>query len=158
MELKNFRAVIPLFILRTAIGWLFLHEGFYKLFTRGWTAQYFLAQSKGPLQGFFQIILQNEFFLTLTNKGVIFLLILIGIFLVLGIWERLAATMGMVLLLFFYLAYPPFGGPSSMLAEGNYLIIDKNIIILLSLWVISILRPGQWIGLNKIVFNNRSNS
>src|SRR5690554_4759994 len=134
MELKNTKQAIPLFLLRIAIGWLFLHEGLYKLVTPGWTAQYYLAQSEGPLQGFFQWIINSEFLTALSNHGVVILLMVTGALLILGLFERIAAVTGMVLLVFFYLSYPPFGDLSDVLAEGNYLLVDKNLIMFLALW------------------------
>lgn len=151
MELKNSKEAVPLFLLRTAIGWLFLHEGLYKLVTPGWTAQYYLAQSEGPLQGVFQWIINSEFLTSVSNHGVVFLLIITGVLLMLGLFERIASVAGMVLLVFFYLSYPPFGDLSDVLAEGNYLVVDKNLIIFLALWVVWQFRPGQFLGLNRFI-------
>jgi len=151
MILQNIKQAVPLFILRISIGWLFLHEGLYKLFTPGWTAQYYLAESEGPLQGVFQWIASSELLTTVANYGVVFLLILSGILLLLGFMERFASVAGMVLLLFFYLAYPPFIETSSMMAEGNYLLVDKNFIMFWALWVVWMFRPGVRLGLDRLL-------
>ena len=151
MEQKNHKQVLPLFILRTAVGWLFLHEGLSKLFTPGWTARYYLAQSEGPLQSFFQWVISGDTLVAFANYGVITLLIISGLLLITGFMERIAAVIGMVLLIFFYLAYPPFGDLSNVMAEGNYLIVDKNFILLIVLWVIYRYRPGQYLGLNRLI-------
>lgn len=149
MEIKNNGRFLPLFILRVAIGWLFLHEGLYKLFTPGWTAQYYLAQSEGPLQGLFQWMTASETLTVIANYGVVILLIATGLLLMTGFLERLACALGMILLLFFYLSYPPFGELSDVMAEGNYLIVDKNMILFLVLWVIWKIRPGKQWGLDR---------
>ncbi|MFW5754051.1 MAG: DoxX family membrane protein [Marinilabiliaceae bacterium] len=154
MILQNIKKTLPLFVLRTAIGWLFLHEGLYKLITPGWTAQYYLAESEGPLQGLFQWIVSSEFLTTIANYGVVFLLILAGILLLTGFLERIAAVVGMLLLVFFYLAYPPFSETSSMMAEGNYLLVDKNFIMFLALWVIWQFRPGISLGLDRLLVSS----
>lgn len=150
MEISNNKKIVPLFILRVAVGWLFLHEGLYKLFTPGWTAQYYLAQSEGPLQGLFQWMISSEVITAIANYGVVILLIATGLLLVIGFLERLASVTGMVLLVFFYLSYPPFGEISDVMAEGNYLIVDKNMIMFLVLWVIFNLRPGKYLGVDRL--------
>lgn len=155
MDLRTTKQAIPLFILRTAIGWLFLHEGLYKLFTPGWTAQIYLAQSEGPLQSLFQWVISNDLLIAISNYGVVFLLIATGALLMTGLFERIASISGMVLLVFFYLSYPPFADISSVLAEGNYLLVDKNFIMFWALWIIWQFRPGMFLGLNRLVCNKK---
>ena len=157
MILQNVKRTIPLFVLRTAIGWLFLHEGLYKLMTPGWTAQYYLAESEGPLQGLFQWIISYELLTNLANYGVVILLILSGVLLLTGFFERLAAVAGMILLIFFYLAYPPFSETASVMAEGNYLLVDKNFIMFWALWVVWQFRPGLQLGLDRLVVKSKPN-
>lgn len=154
MILRNTKQVIPLFILRTAIGWLFLHEGLYKLFTPGWTAQFYLAQSEGPLQPFFQWVISSDFLTAVSNYGVVFLLIATGALLMAGLFERVAAVAGMVLLVFFYLSYPPFAELSDVMSEGNYLVVDKNFILFWALWVVWQFKPGRYLGLDNLVCRN----
>ena len=155
MELKNIKQAIPLFILRVAIGWLFLHEGLYKLFTPGWTAQYYLSQSGGPLQPVFRWVISSDVLTTVSNYGVVFLLIAVGVMLITGLFERIAAIIGMVLLAFFYFSYPPFGDISSVMAEGNYLIVDKNFILFWALLVVREFHPGLYLGLDRLVCKKR---
>jgi thiosulfate dehydrogenase [quinone] large subunit len=151
MEIKNSSQFLPLFVLRTAVGWLFLHEGLYKLLTPGWTAQYYLAQSEGPMQPFFQWVIGSETLVAISNYGVVALLIATGVLLMLGLLERIACVTGMVLLVFFYFSYPPFGEVSDVMAEGNYLIVDKNMIMFLVLWVVWKLRPGKKWGVDRLM-------
>ncbi|MFO7999789.1 MAG: DoxX family membrane protein [Marinilabilia sp.] len=156
MILQNIKQAVPLFVLRTAIGWLFLHEGLYKLITPDWSAQYYLSESEGPLQWLFQWIISSDFLTTVSNYGVIFLLILSGLLLLTGLFERIAAVAGMVLLVFFYLSYPPFSETSNAMAEGNYLLIDKNFILFVALWVVWQFRPGLYLGLDRLIATVRS--
>lgn len=156
MILENIKKTLPLFVLRTAIGWLFLHEGLYKLITPGWTAQYYLAESEGPLQWLFQWIISSELLTTIANYGVVVLLILAGLLLLTGFLERIAAVVGMVLLVFFYLSYPPFSETSSMMAEGNYLLVDKNFIMFWALWVVWQFRPGMQLGFDRLLARKTS--
>ncbi len=149
MEKNKTGQLLPLFVLRTAVGWLFLHEGLYKLFTPGWTAQYYLAQSEGPLQPFFQWVIESEMLTAISNYGVVALLVATGVLLLTGFLEHIACAAGMVLLVFFYLSYPPFGDISDVMAEGNYLIVDKNMIMFLVLWVVWKFRPGRYWGLDR---------
>ena len=43
-------------IVRIAVGWHFLFEGFSKLFAQGWTAKYFLEGSNSFMAGFYHAL------------------------------------------------------------------------------------------------------
>jgi len=54
-----------------------------------------------------------------------------------GLFTRLAAGSGIVLLLLYYFAYPPFGDQSAgVVSEGHYWIINRNLIEVLVLMII----------------------
>ena len=127
-ELTGFK-LYGLTILRIAIGWHFLYEGISKLFTPGWTSAEFLLLSNWAFSGFFHGIAGNPAALGIADFLVVWGLILIGLVLFLGLFDRIAALAGMVLIALFWLANPPltaldFGLPR----EGNYLIVDKNLV------------------------------
>jgi thiosulfate dehydrogenase [quinone] large subunit len=78
-------------------------------------------------------------------------LLLIGAALMLGLWTRLAAVGGILLLALYYLAYPPFvGSPVPEQIEGAYLIVNKNLVELLALAVVVVL-PAASMGLDGIL-------
>jgi hypothetical protein len=78
-------------------------------------------------------------------------LTLIGIALILGIFTRLASWSGVLLLLMYYLAYPPFGGFSyGAPSEGSYLFVNKNLIELCTLAMLAMTGSGTFFGLDSL--------
>jgi uncharacterized membrane protein YphA (DoxX/SURF4 family) len=112
-------------ILRTAIGWHFLYEGVSKLIIPGWSSYAYLANSTGPLSGIYHSMASSAALLKVIDVMNIYGLILIGIALFIGIFSRLAAIAGTVLLTLYYFAYPPFGTSLFNAAEGHLFIVDK---------------------------------
>jgi len=79
-------------------------------------------------------------------------LVAVGIGLVAGCFTRLAAVIGAVLLLSFFLAMPPLPYlPESPKAEGHYLYINKNIIEMFALLALAFLPTGRWAGLDGLL-------
>jgi uncharacterized membrane protein YphA (DoxX/SURF4 family) len=73
--------------------------------------------------------------------------------LLLGLLTPIAALAGAVLLAMFYLAMPPWPGlPVPPNVEGNYWIVNKNLIELLACLVIAATPNGLWIGLDALLF------
>jgi thiosulfate dehydrogenase [quinone] large subunit len=80
-------------------------------------------------------------------------LILIGLGLILGVFTRLAAVSGIVLLSFYYLSHPPLAGLGYIIpSEGNYLIVNKTLIEVFALWVLYLFPTGKWIGIDRFIF------
>jgi len=130
--------------LRIAIGWHFLYEGIAKIFTPNWSSVSYLLNSTGPLAGLFHGLANNQFLVYFADYTIIFGLIIIGIALFLGVSTRLAAYTGAGLLFLFYASNPPLTvNPIGYGVEGHYLIINKNLIELLTLIVIALM-PGSW--------------
>ena len=127
-----------LVFLRVAIGWHLLYEGIVKLLTPEWTSAAYLEISRWIFSGFFQWIAGTPTVLQIVDQINIWGLILIGLALMLGCFTRGAAISGMVLLGLSYLANPPFVGLDfGIPAEGNYLIVDKNLVEIIALLVIA---------------------
>ena len=140
-----------LVILRLLIGWHFLYEGMIKLFNPAWTAKGYLSGATGPFQGIFQS-LAGESMIGVIDIVNIAALIVVGLGLILGFWTRLSAIIGIVLLAFYYLSYPPFPwveqvGP----VEGTYLIINKNLIEIMALFVLVKFPTAQYFGLESLL-------
>ncbi len=139
-----------LVLLRIAIGWHFLFEGFSKLFTPGWTSADYLETSRWIFAPVFHWIAETPSVLTAVDVINVWALILVGLFLMLGLFTRVSALAGMVLLFLYYVAHPPFvkldfGLPT----EGNYMIIDKNFIEFLALGVLAFIPTGKFMGLDS---------
>jgi thiosulfate dehydrogenase [quinone] large subunit len=78
-------------------------------------------------------------------------LMLIGLALVLGLWTRLSALLGVLLIGLYYVANPPFVGLRGVTMEGNALIINKNLIEIVALLAILMARRGATYGLDNII-------
>jgi len=126
-------------ILRIIIGWHLLHEGIVKL-SGEWSAESFLMGSWGLFSGLFQWMASQSAVLEIVNFLNVWGLILIGLGLFLGIFARIAAYSGILLLFLYYVAYPPF--------HGNELLVNKGLIELVSLVILvifpSTLNIGLW--------------
>lgn len=132
------KLMITLF--RVAIGWHFLYEGISKLMSGSWTATGYLAKATGPFAGFYHSLSASETAMSIIDPMNMAGLVLIGLGLFLGVFIRLSAVSGVLLLLLYYFAYPPFGGDIFGSAEGNLYIVNKNLIEALALLVIFFLK------------------
>ena len=112
-------------VLRMAVGWHFLYEGISKLVISNWSSYSYLANSTGPLSGFYHWMAASPNLLKVIDILNIYGLILIGIGLFIGIFARIAAISGALLLTLYYFAYPPFGASLFNIGEGHLFIVDK---------------------------------
>lgn len=142
-----------LVLLRLAIGWHFLYEGLVKLVTSSWSSSGFLMDSKGFMAPLFKSVASDAETLHIVDLLNEWGLILIGLGLILGLFTRLAAVAGMILLLFYYLSHPPFIGLGYALpSEGSYFIVDKVMIEFLALGVLLVFPTGKIIGIDRLIF------
>jgi len=145
-----------LVILRVAIGWHFLYEGIVKLLNPNWSSLGYLMDSQGLFAGMFHSIAGNPALLNVMDFINMWGLILIGAGLIVGLFTRIASIAGIVLLAFYYLSHPAtIGANFAMPTEGNYLWINKNLIELLTLWVIALFPTWKTIGLDRFLFNKK---
>jgi len=127
-----------------ALGWHFLFEGISKLFVVNWSAASFLSHSTGPFSGFYHWLGSSDAILNIIDPVNIAALILIGIGLFLGIAIRLSSLSGILLLVLYYFAYPPFGGTLLSGTEGNLFIVNRNLIEAVALAVLMFLPEKGW--------------
>ena len=118
---------IGLTVLRVLVGWHFLFEGLSKLASPGWSSASYLMESKWLLSGFFHWIVSSSTALNVTDFINIWGLILIGLGLFIGLFTRLASISGILILLLYYIANPPFA-ESTMPGYGHFFIVNINII------------------------------
>ncbi len=149
--------VFALAVLRIAIGWHFLFEGISKLFTPTWTSADFLLLSNWIFAGFFHWIAGNSALLGIADGVVTWTLIVIGLSLILGLLDRAASVAGMALIALFWLANPPltgldFGVPH----EGNYLIVDKNLVEFFALLVLCLFPTGRYFGIDHFFYRKNA--
>jgi len=96
-------------VIRAAIGWHFLYEGISKLFAGNWSAASYLNNTYGFLSGFYHWMVASPGRLEVVNFLNVWGVILIGLALFIGLFARWASLAGVLLLVFYYFTYPPFG-------------------------------------------------
>lgn len=144
-------------LLRLFVGWHFMFEGLIKILTPGWTAKGYLMSAQGFLAPFFNW-LGSDSMINISDTLTALALITVGLTLLLGLWEKTGAFVGIGMLAFFYLAHPAWPGiPASGPAEGNYFIVNKNLVELAALGVLAYFPTGHLLGLS-LFFNQRSAS
>ena len=144
--------LIAITVLRVFVGWHFLYEGLTKLTAPSWSAAGYLKQARGPLAEQFRWLATQPNMLANADLVTMWGLTLVGLFLILGLFTRLASLAGIGFILLFYLATPPFIGYFySIPSEGSYLIVNKNLVELCALVVILVTRSGLFAGLDRIV-------
>ena len=131
----NWEKIIITFF-RVTIGWHFLYEGVSKLVIGNWSAAGYLSNSTGPFSAFYQWMGSSEGLMNIIDPANIVALILIGFGLFIGLAIRLSSVSGVVLLMLYYFAYPPFGGSLLGPVEGDLYIVNKNLIEALALIVL----------------------
>lgn len=141
-----------LIILRIILGWYFLYEGIIKLIGSGWSAESYLNGTSSFLSGLFHWMASNSAVMEAVDFLNIWGLILIGLGLFLGFFARTAVYAGILLLSFYYIAYPPLQGYNfGIPQEGHYLLVDKNFIILVTLVVLALFPRTLNIGLLSLL-------
>jgi len=134
----------PIFLLRIALGWLFLYAGLTKIMNPEWTAAGFLNNAEN-FQGVF------SWFGSASNIGWVDFLnqwgqFLIGLGLITGTLTRLSSFFGIILMALYYL--PDLNFP--YIGEHGY-IVDEHLIYALSLLVLVQLNAGQYFGFDKLL-------
>ncbi|MGF1638064.1 MAG: DoxX family membrane protein [Cyclobacteriaceae bacterium] len=142
-----------LVMLRVLIGWHFLYEGLTKVSKAGWSSAGYLLDSKGWFAGIFHWMAESPGILKTIDVINVWGLVFIGLALMIGLFSRLAAVGGMLLLAMYYLSHPPlvgleFGAPG----EGTYLLVNKNLIELFALAVLFVLPTSHIIGLDRFFY------
>jgi thiosulfate dehydrogenase [quinone] large subunit len=137
---------VSLFLLRVSMGWLFLYAGITKVADASWSAESYI---KGAtlFPGFFGYLLQPGVLpkVNLLNEWG---LVLIGAALILGVFVRIAAPLGALLMLLYYipLLAPPYTHPN----PHSY-IVDEHVIYIFALLALAALNAGRVWGLGNRV-------
>ncbi|MDH5399802.1 MAG: DoxX family protein [Cyclobacteriaceae bacterium] len=136
--------------LRIFIGWHFLYEGLLKLFNPGWSAKGYLLSAEGIFGSVFRW-LGSDSMIQIVDVLTLVILIFVGLSLVLGYFAKIGALAGMAMLAFFYLSHPAFPGIDPGPAEGNYFIVNKNLIELVALGVVWCFPSSVYFGLEGLL-------
>lgn len=142
--------------LRVLIGWHLLYEGVSKLLNPYWSSAAYLLDSKWIFSSLAKAIVSNPTLLTITDYINMWGLTICGLCLLLGIFSRYGALGGMVLIALYYLFAPPFIGLEyARPGEGSYIIVNKNIIEVLALFVLYHFPTSHLIGLDRLLFGSK---
>lgn len=148
--------ICALTILRVLIGWHFLYEGLVKVYTPGWTAKNYLLNSVGPFSSFFKSIAQSSQTLNIADTLNEWGLILIGVSLFIGLFSKLSSFFGIALLAFYYLSYPPLAELGiENYVEGNYWIVNRNLIEMAALLVLIVFPSSNITGIDRFIFKQK---
>ena len=141
-----------LILLRVLIGWHFLYEGVAKLMDPGWSSASFLLESKWIFAPIFHFMATTPAILGFVDFMNMWGLTAIGLGLIAGCCTRLSSIAGMLILLLYYVCTPPLIGMTySVPTEGSYLIVNKNLIEMVSLGVLFLFPTGNIIGLDRLL-------
>jgi thiosulfate dehydrogenase [quinone] large subunit len=145
----NTMQLTALVILRMMIGWHLMYEGLTKLIDPYWSSSGYLLASSWS---WFVMLADNSLILSIVDFINIWGLILIGFCLIAGLFSRTSTIAAMVLLFLYYMSNPPFIGITMLMPmEGNYLIINKTLIEIAALFVLTVYPTGQHLGLDLFV-------
>ena len=151
---KN-NVTLTITLLRILVGWHFLYEGIVKIYNPDWTAYGYLATAQGPFKPFFNLMLGEDIlpWINILNMAA---LSIVGITLILGVYERLGAIIGLGLLAIYYLAQPSFPGLAQVNVEGNYWFVNKNLIELVVCVLLFQFPTGHYFGLSNLKKQSKS--
>ncbi|MFS4417984.1 DoxX family protein [Maribacter sp. 2307ULW6-5] len=146
MHAKDKKITTTVTVLRILIGWHFLYEGVVKLYDPSWTAYGYLASAQGPFKPLFNLMLGDGVLPWINNLNMA-ALVIVGITLLFGLYERVGALVGIGLLAMYYLAHPSFPGLPQVNVEGNYWFVNKNLIEMVACILLFLYPTGQYFGL-----------
>jgi uncharacterized membrane protein YphA (DoxX/SURF4 family) len=140
-----------LVFLRIAIGWHFLYEGVTKIFMDSWSAAPYLTGSRWLFAPVFHWMASSPTIISIVDFMNIWGMVLIGLGLMIGLLSRWASAAGALLLLFYFLAYPPIPGYTvGVPVEGSYLWVNKTFIEFIVLIVFAFISPEYIPGIDRI--------
>jgi uncharacterized membrane protein YphA (DoxX/SURF4 family) len=142
-------------LVRIFLGWHFLYEGIVKLFNPGWSSASYLMESKWLFSGFFHWLISNTTTLGIVDFLNTWGLIVIGLCLFIGLFTRIAAILGAIMLLMYYVASPPFVY-SSLPSTSHFYIINYNLIEALVLLGLASFPKDYFWGVQRFLLINHS--
>ncbi len=85
-----------------------------------------------------------------SDKQVMWGLIILGVMLIIGLGTRVAAVLGAVMLMMFYMVMPPWPGVPQPPGPEHAFIVNKNMIEAIALLAIAALPTGSWFGIDAL--------
>lgn len=123
------------------------------MFTPNWSAYGYLIDSKGIFASLFVNLAENPEMLSMANFINTWGLTLVGLSLVLGLFTNIGYVGAICFLLLYYLSHPPLLFAEYILpAEGSYLWVDKNLILMVTMVVLLLFPTSKIIGFDRLIF------
>ena len=135
---------ISLFLLRVSMGWLMFYAGITKILNPNWSSAGYL-KTAATFSGLYQWFLRPEILPVIdfiNGWG----LTLLGVSLMLGLFVRLSAPLGALLMMLYY--FPVLKFP--YIAPHSFL-VDEHIIYASALIFLSAVKSGEIWGLDKFL-------
>jgi len=143
--------LITLILLRFLIGWHLLYEGVSKFLIPNWTSAGFLKESQWIMSEVSHWIVSNPKVLIAVDILNTWGLIAIGLGLIIGLFTRVAAISGTILLLVYFMNNAPITGIEySIPTEGNNLIVNRTLIEAVALFALAVFPTGAIFGLDAL--------
>jgi uncharacterized membrane protein YphA (DoxX/SURF4 family) len=140
-----------LVIVRMAIGWHFLYEGVTKIIAGNWSSAAYLAGSKWIFAPVFHWMAGNTGIISIVDFLNIWGMTIVGLGLIFGLFTRWASAGGALMLLFYFISYPPIPGYMiSVPVEGSYLWVNKTLIEFFILVAFIFLSPDYLYSLDRL--------
>lgn len=139
-------------IVRIIIGWHFLYEGIAKIIAGNWSSAPYLAGSKWIFASLFASMAESQTIVSIVDFLNIWGMILVGAGLMLGLLSRWASAGGALMLLLYFIAYPPVPGyMTGVPVEGNYLWVNRNLIEFFVLTAFIFIPVSYFFGLDRLI-------
>ncbi len=143
-----------LLLLRFFTGWHILYEGIAKAMNPQWTSFGFLQESQWVLAGFSGWVTSNPSVLAVVDFMNVWGLIAIGLGLIVGLFFKVAAVAGFILVLMYWMNSPALVGVEySMPVEGHNLIVNKTLIQAGALLTLALFSTSKIFGLDALIGN-----
>ena len=137
---------------RIIVGWLFLYEGLSKLMMNEWSSAPYLSESRWIFASLFHWMSQNAGVIVAVDLLISWGLILVGLGLFLGFLTRWNSIAGMLMLLCYFVVYPPIPGYTiNAPAGGTYLWINQAIIEFFVLLLFAFLQKDKMFGFDRLI-------
>lgn len=133
---------LSLFFLRISLGGLFFYAGITKVLDPSWSAAGYIGAAKTFPQ-FFHFFTEPNI-LPITNLVNEWGLILLGVSLFLGVFVRVSAVLGAILMALYYLAALNFPYPNA-----HAYLVDEHIIYIFALLTLASFHAGRIWGLGN---------
>jgi thiosulfate dehydrogenase (quinone) large subunit len=130
-------------LLRIAMGSFFFYAGITKVLDPTWSAAGYL-KGAAHLEGLFSW-LASPMVLPITNFLNEWGLVLLGLSLFIGLFVRLSASLGVILMALYYIVLPfPY-------VNEHAFVVDEHIIYILVLIILAVFHAGRYLGLDSRV-------